>query len=479
MKLTSLRTRFILAYVGLIILGFTGLASIAGRQLSTAARQDYERQTLNEIQLAARGIERSLDAYYKGQILASELDDMVSAYETQTDCNLTLILPPDAHTSSLTHGQPMSDEIYQYPEIQAASQGQILLTQRRNSDGELTIYTASPIFSRRDFLGYIQLSEPASNLNNQINERWVTLGIGVLFITLLSLLASIYLSTSLVRPLKKLQESALALSRGNLSHRAPEMGADELNEVARAFNTMATQLEAMIEEQRAFASNTSHELRTPLTTMRLRTEALRYDQTLDETTRNLYIQELDEEMLRMSSLIDDLILLSRFDAGRAGTGADHIDFLRFAENLSRTFATDAAAKNIKFQLIPPHEADGILKIHASLNHVSILFRNVLENAMKYTRSGGAIRWQIQKAGDEVISVIADNGQGIEPENLPHIFDRFFRGDKAHSREIQGTGLGLALVKAIADVYGAKVAVESAGKDQGTTVTIRWKIAPSL
>lgn len=472
--MNTLRARFILAYVGLIILGFAGLAGIAGRQLSIAARQDYERQTLNEVQLAARGIERPLDAYYKGQITASELDEVISAFEEQANCNLTLLLPEAAVHPSLTHAEILSESMYQYPEIESASQGKILLTERKNADGELTIYTASPVLSRRDFLGYIQLSEPASRLYQQINQRWAALGGGVALITLLSLFASIYLSTSLIRPLKKLQDSALELSRGNLAHRAPEMGTEELNKVAHAFNTMANQLQAMIEEQRAFASNTSHELRTPLTTMRLRTEALRYDKTLDEATRKIYLQELDEELLRMSSLIDDLILLSRFDAGRAQVGTDHIDFLRFAENLHRSFAAEAASRNIEFHLLLPSQGERVLQ--ASLNHVSILFRNVLENALKYTPAGGTIRWQIHIEKDEIISVIEDTGQGIEPENLPHIFDRFFRGDKAHSREIQGTGLGLALVKAIADVYGAKIHVESAGKDQGTTVTIWWKTA---
>jgi signal transduction histidine kinase len=103
---------------------------------------------------------------------------------------------------------------------------------------------------------------------------------------------------------------------------------------------------------------------------------------------------------------------------------------------------------------------------------------VLENALKYTPEGGSIHWQIQVEGDDIISIIQDTGQGIEPENLPHIFDRFFRGDKAHSREIQGTGLGLALVKAITDVYGAKIKVESAGRDKGTIVTIQWKKQPA-
>lgn len=471
----SLRNRFILAYVGLIIVGFGGLALIAGRQLSDAARQDYQRQTLNEIQLAAEGMERSLWSYYQGQITVTELDEVLASYEEQTDAELTLYLPEEFRPNTPPeHAYILSEDLYQYSEIVGASQGKILFVERKDETGTLTIYTAAPIFSRRDFLGYIQMSEPASNLTQQISERWATLGVGVLAITFISLIASISLSASLIRPLQKLQNAAVELARGNLSHRAPLMGAHELNQVASAFNTMANRLEAMLEEQRAFASNTSHELRTPLTTMRLRTEALRYDETLDDITRTTYIHELDDELLRMSSLIDDLILLSRFDAGRAKMGTDLIDFGRFAESVYRTFAVDAAAKAIQFRLIQPEGVQDPIKVQASLNHLTILFRNVLENALKYTPEGGAITWRVQVEGDWIVSTIQDNGQGIEAESLPHVFDRFFRGDKAHSREIPGTGLGLALVKAIAGVYGAKLTVASEGKDKGTTVTIRWQ-----
>ena len=484
LKLSSLRTRFILAYVGLIIIGFGALAAIAGKQLSDAARENYERQTISEIELAARGIERAIMDFYREDISQEDLESIIEEYEAQIDAELTLFLveppernaPPD--TEHNDHAPDRFDlidqipELNDYPELMAAAQGPAILVQRENENGQDTIYTATII--SRNQIGIIQSSEPATNLYFQIYERWSLLGLGVGIVALLSLIASVYLARSLIRPLRTLQNAALELSEGNLGYRAPNIGTDELNTVVTAFNTMADQLEEMIEEQRAFASNASHELRTPITAIRIRTETLRYDTNIDTQTREQYIQEIDDEVLRMSGLMDDLVLLSRLDAGRTQKGSDAIDFLRFAESLQRSYSRQATEKKILLDVVPPANHTDLVSICASLNHVTIFFRNILENALKYTPEGGKITWHIDLEGDEIISRIEDNGQGIEPSALPHIFDRFFRGDRSHNRDIPGTGLGLALVKSIADVYDTKLTIHSAGKDQGTTVSVHWQ-----
>jgi two-component system sensor histidine kinase VicK len=206
--------------------------------------------------------------------------------------------------------------------------------------------------------------------------------------------------------------------------------------------------------------------------MRLRTEALLHDPDLDDVARRQYIEEIDTELVRMSSLIQDLILLSRFDAGRAILGEEEIDFIRFAQSTTNLLKSRTDEKVMDWQLILPEDAPPA-SVQGSLNHLSIVFRNLLDNALKYTPAGGHISWQIEVDEIYIISTIRDNGQGIEAEHVAHIFDRFFRGDKARSRKIQGIGLGLALVKAIIDIYQAKIEVTSDGKDQGTTVIVHW------
>lgn len=336
----------------------------------------------------------------------------------------------------------------------------------------VALSTAAPLADGPHLIGYVQLSEPMSHFQGEVCRRWSALGLGVLAITGIALLARVWLSTSLIRPLRGLRDSALRLSQGDLSHRIADPGANEIGEVAKTFNQMADRVKAMIEEQRAFASNTSHELRTPLTTMRLRTETLRYDPTLTEDKRQQYTVEIDEELVRLSGLIEDLILLSRFDAGRAEQGKERINLDRFAQSLYQPFALQAAGKGTVLQL--EVGLDHPVYLEASLNHLTILFRNLLKNAIKYTPRGGG--WLAhhgnRRAGDLHRK---GTGPGIAPEHLPHLFERFYRADKARSRSVQGTGLGLALARSIAEAYAGRIDITSQGVGHGTTVSTYWPI----
>jgi signal transduction histidine kinase len=234
---------------------------------------------------------------------------------------------------------------------------------------------------------------------------------------------------------------------------------------------MAGQVEAMIEEQRAFASNASHELRTPLTTIRLRSEALR-DGGLDAEMAQQYVAEMDDEVQRLGNLVQDLMMLSRLDSGRLEAGRERIDTVRLARQLLAEIASQAESRAITLELdapptLPPVTAGGA--------HLMIVFRNLLSNALKYTPDGGRISWQIQAIGDAIRHTISDTGQGIAVEDLPRVFDRFYRADKSRSRSVSGVGLGLSLVRMIVEFYGGTISLDSAGMGQGTTAQVNWPL----
>jgi signal transduction histidine kinase len=485
-KPRSLRLRLILTYTGLIVLGFGGLALLAGQQISNAARRDYELRLTNEVTLIARSLAESVRSRSDTPPDEAALDSALEGLSSKPDTNLELVMvPPDRDVSPEKDDHPgqgfnaekgwlLPNDLKQYPEFVAASRNTVVVDERGGDDGQAMLFTAAPVSNGAMLVGYVQLSVPASKLQEAIRERWGGLALGVLGITAAALLASIWLSTSLIRPLEKLRDSALRLSEGDLSHRVDYDKRDEIGAVAHAFNQMAEQVQAMIEEQRAFASNTSHELRTPLTTMRLRTEALRHDKLLDAPTQEQYVVELDEELARLSGLIDDLVLLSRFDAGRAEIGQEQIDPVRFAHSFQQSMSTLARDRDITLTVESTVESP--VAIGGSLNHLSILFRNVLENAIKYTPPGGKITWRISVDSQQVIFAVEDTGHGIDPEHLPRVFERFYRADRSRSRSIPGTGLGLALAKSIVDTYGGQIEIASPGTGLGTTVTIRWPVS---
>jgi signal transduction histidine kinase len=293
----------------------------------------------------------------------------------------------------------------------------------------------------------------------------------VLVLAALAVVVSSFLAASLIRPLVQLRHSALQIASGDLDQRLAENRPDEIGALAVAFNHMAAQVKSMLEEQRAFASNASHELRTPLTTIRLRSEALQGGH-VDEATARQYIAEIDREVARLSALVEDLILLSQLDSGRTRPGDQQVDMARLLRHLLDEYGPHLCAKNLALKLdispdLPP--------LVASLHHLRVVFRNVLDNAVKYTPTGGAITWQLQVEDGHLHTTISDTGRGIAPEDLPHLFERFYRADKARTRETPGVGLGLSLVQEVVCAYGGRVTIDSAGVDQGTTVDVWWPL----
>ncbi len=465
-RLTGIRARLLAAYLGILILGFGALTVVAGGQISSAARQDYEQRLVNEMRLIAQG----LTSYLRDTPLDSDpsaLTELITGYETDVGGVLVLL----SFDSRDRRPMPM---MFDYPEIETALRGSIAVVQRLDNAGQDSLFTAIALSDTRGGGVIAQLSVPVENLQRLVLERWTVLGLIFVLVTAVTFAAALWVSRSIIQPLYALRQSALRLSKGDLSHRVARIGRDEIGDVARAFNDMASQLQSMLEEQRAFASNTSHELRTPLTTIRLRTEALRYDTSLDAETTQTYVREIDEEVLRLAALIDDLTLLSRFDAGRAELGATEIDLARFASSLQQQLSPQAAARSITLSArLPPDP----LVVSASLTHLTVAFRNLLENAIKYTPVGGKVDLVVSAGVDGACVIVQDNGRGIAAEHLPHLFERFYRADKARSRDVPGTGLGLALVKSIVEAYGGTITIESPGLGQGTTATVFWPYRP--
>lgn len=466
---TSIRTRLLVVYVTLILLGFGGLALLAGGQVSSGAQVDYGQRLQNEIVLIAQGLAPAVNRYLNGQMDQAEFDAALQNYEAQVSGTLKLYPPSEDAININDHGT-LRDMV----ELKGALRGQTNLTQRPNQAGDDTFYTAAPVTYEQKLIGLIQLGVPARTLQQVVTERWLEMTLVFGLVAGVAVIAALLLAHSIVRPLYRLRESALRLSQGDFSQRVAYEGKDEIGELAHTFNEMARQVESMLGEQRAFASNASHELRIPLTTIRQRTEALRDDPTLDEATSRRYIEQIDEEVIRLGNLVEELTLLSRFDSVRPELGQEQVDMLRFAASVQQQMSVLAEDKHIQLTLTLP---DDFVLLNARLDHLTVVFRNLLDNAIKYTPQDGFILWKIETSEQGIHSKISDSGRGIDALHLPHLFERFYRADKAHSRAIPGTGLGLALVKTIVEAYGGHISIESLGIDRGTVVSVFWPYSP--
>lgn len=460
----SLRTRLLLAYAGLILAGFTVLALLAGRQIFAGTVQDFASGLAEQARLVARALKDPVEEGGEHGMDEADLRSILQAYAGQVGADVVLL---DHHGRFLASS---SSNDTNTAVINAALGGNI----SSDTDDD-TAYAAAPILKDGRVIGVIQLAAPLSAAQSLVWERWLALGGAALAVTAVAGLAAFWLSTTLTRPLAQLQQAALQIAQGNFSQRLSETRQDEIGEVARAFNHMTDQVEAMIDEQRAFASNASHELRTPLTAIRLRSEALRdggLTGGLDAATAQQYAAEIDDEVQRMGNLVQDLMMLSRLDSGRLEAGRERIDSVRLARQLLAEVTPQAESRAITLQLDAPTD---LPPVTAGQAHLAIVFRNLLSNALKYTPDGGRITWQINVDGETIHHTISDTGQGITAEDLPHVFDRFYRADKSRSRTVPGVGLGLSLVRMIVEFYGGMVQLESDGMGRGTAVHVTWPL----
>lgn len=465
-----LRTRLIVAFVGLILLGFAGLALLAGNQIAAGAVEDYQRSLETQTGLLARTLGEIFEQYEGNEISLADVDTAVSQLADDLGVQITLINEAGIAWVS-SEPTAVNTVLWQNPEVVAALnlEQTAVFNTRPNSRNIATIYTAVPIVEDGRLASIVQIAAPVSNTAAIINKRYLTLAAGVLGLTIVAIAAALWLSASLTRPLDLLQHSAMQLAAGDLSQRVALSGEDELGQLGQTFNHMAARVEAMLLEQKAFASNASHELRTPLTTIRLRSEALR-DGGLDEATTHQYIAEIDDEVARLGRLVSDLIQLSRFDSGRAEVGQEMVDPLRLGQSIYRMMLETAAAKKITLRFEAP---DQLPSVQANQNHLRMVLQNVLDNALKYTPEGGQVVWRIAVEEGWLRSEVQDSGVGLSSDDMPHLFERFFRADKAHTRATGGTGLGLPLAQSIVQFYNGRIQLHSDGLGKGTTVTVYW------
>jgi len=472
--LRTIRGRLLLGLLGLLLGGFGLLALLWGGQMAAAVQADDERRARSELALVAQALTADTRAYAQGRMDDAALAGILAPYEARLGGPLELLftgMERDQSANTARHRVDIDD----FAELEEAIAEGVGLAERLDAAGQSWVYLATSI-KDEDPIALLRLSLPASRLDALLAERWLsllglTLGLGLL-VALLGLL----LASSITRPILALQAAVSRLTAGELSHRAPDLGRDELGDLGRSFNMMAERLQHMLDEQRAFTSNAAHELRTPLTTIQLRAETLRHSPTLDSPQTRQYLADIEAEAARLGLLMQSLALLAQLDAGRAVLGRDLVDQVRFARAFIRDFEAQAEACGVALHLALPDEAQPALTVQISVSHLSIVLRNLLENALKYTPEGGEVLWTVAAEGGGVCHRIRDTGQGIAAADLARVFERFYRADKARSRQVAGTGLGLSLVRTIVEAYGGRITLHSDGPGQGTEVRVWWPVA---
>ena len=273
-----------------------------------------------------------------------------------------------------------------------------------------------------------------------------------------------------LQPLAAMTAAAGQLSAGNLGERLPVADpGNELGRLAAVLNAMLGRLDASFTQQTRFISDAAHELRTPVTVMLTQTQtALRRDRPAEEYRQSL--EACQRAAGRMRQLIESLLALARLDAGDQPMKRLRFDLARAAAEQVELLAPLAAVRHISIQqdLTPlPMEGDP--------DYLTLVLANLLTNAIHYNREGGEIRLSLTKEGPEAVLTVTDTGEGMSPEALGHIFDRFYRADQSRSLPAGRTGLGLAITKSIIEAHRGSITVESS-PGSGSTFTVRLPLA---
>ena len=300
----------------------------------------------------------------------------------------------------------------------------------------------------------------------------------LLFVAPLLLIAATlggyWLSRRALAPVDQITHAAQRISLENLEERlqVPQTR-DELQRLSQTLNEMLSRLQSSVRRMTQFTADASHELRTPIALIRTTAEiAVRRDRTAEE-----YRQALDDilhEAEQTSGVVDSLMLLARADSGNIQLKFAPADLSEIVRDAAEAGETLARANGIAFSASLAREPLSVRADALSLRRVLLI---LMDNAAKYTASGGWVKVTAERRDGRAVVAVADNGIGIAPEDLPHIFDRFWRADKARSRDQRGAGLGLSIARLIAAGHGGSIDVESQ-PGQGSTFRLTLPLAPA-
>ena len=259
-----------------------------------------------------------------------------------------------------------------------------------------------------------------------------------------------------LRAVDEITQRAEGITSTNLSERLPQIRTgDELERLSTALNRMIARLEDAFEHIHRFSADASHELRTPLTILQLELESMAQSERSNPPLADQIGSAL-EETQRMSRIVENLLTISRMDAGEVKMEKAPLDLGELATSAAEAMRLLAEEKSITLR---SEVAEGVW-VEGDRTRLQQVVVNLIDNAIKYTQDGGEVEVRVRREAGSAVLEVADNGAGIATQALPHVFERFYRADKARSRASGGAGLGLSIVKAICAAHGAEVGVSS-------------------
>jgi len=465
-------------FVAVAALILSGTYAYLNRSLQQNAYQQIRDSLKKDLSLSRSLMERHFleqTGSYRLDEIADELGKNLDVRVTVIDVDGRVLGDSELDGESLRNVENHLDR----PEVRSALAGGESETQRFSTTIEKRMLYMAAALAPPDTKGVVRLAVPLSDIDLVSSEvkRVLALSLALAFVS--TILLTFLISALISRPVKKVSAIAHRIAEGDFSGKAPISSNDEIGDLAEAINNMSEQISSRMEElkrlervRQDFVANVSHELRTPVSTIRGYAETLIDGALEDKKNAMDFLKIIHADSKRLATLINDLLELSKIESEEPSLELSPCSIGQVAERVAKNLDKLAGDKSIEIVLNVP---SGVPDALANEKAIGQALSNLVDNAVKYTEEGGTIAISVRVDAGLVRVDVTDTGIGIPEGDLPRIFERFYRVDKARSRELGGTGLGLSIVKHIAQAHGGEVHVESA-LGEGSTFSLTLPVA---
>jgi signal transduction histidine kinase len=363
----------------------------------------------------------------------------------------------------------LENRLLQHDEVQAALKGRAAAGDHVLTDGQWVLYAAVPVTSKvNGAAGVVMLVTELEDVRASLTEIRDRMAAAALSSGFLAVLVSLGLAGLLTRPVNELKRAVERMAQGHLGERVPVRSRDEIGELAAAFNAMSVEVARVDRMRREFLANVSHELKSPLSSIKALAQSLLDGREENVAVYREFLRDIDLEIDRLTRLVNDMLEMTRLEHDDRPLPRSEEDIADLLEHITALFRARAANLGIQLRVAVKRA----LRWPVNRDLLSLVLVNLLENALRYTPPGGEVTLSAAEYQGAIAITVRDSGSGIPPEELPKIFERFYRVDKARSRETGGTGLGLAIVHRAVRRMGGKIEVTSTpGKGTRFTITL--------
>lgn len=476
----SLFSKYLAAFIAIILICFTMLI-LVGYSIVINYAADAKIESARAVVAAVDTYldsEQSVDAEDAAQLsrmlhLAVAGNDRLALVLTDeggalvaVGSNYDLTIPDDLHLPDA-----MLDELRNAGEITHT-------TDYRAAFGGARVVLSSALLDEQgNMIGVLTVCSPSSHWVGLLNTMARTIIMASLWIMLAALIAVYFISERVSAPLREMRRAVKDFAGGDFGRRVVVQGNDEIAELGMAFNQMAQSLENLEKMRSGFMANVSHDLRTPMTTISGFIDAIR-DGLIPPDKQDHYLGVVSAEVHRLSRLVSSLLDITRIQAGDRKFVMKPFDICEMGRQILISFEQQIEAKGLQIEFVCDEENMIVLADHDAIYQI---FYNICDNAVKFSFDGGVFRVGIQRKTDEKNKIqvsVYNQGEGIAAEDIPFVFERFYKGDKSRGLDRKGVGLGLYICKTIIAAHGEEIWVNSVqGKDCRFSFTLTEQLQP--